>query len=97
MTTENETINHQKLLIPSFSTTSAIFNKHLTILKDLKKRIDGLKHAYLKQREEERVWEIVDRILDILDKGCNFLDFNKQEHTPTKEPLSPISDESPFK
>jgi len=46
-------------------------------LKDLKKRIEALKHAYIRQREEDRAWEIVDRILDILDKGCQFLDFTQ--------------------
>jgi glucose-6-phosphate 1-dehydrogenase len=51
----------------------------MVILKDLKKRIDGLKHAYIRQREEERAWEIVDRILDILDKGCQFLDFEQND------------------
>jgi hypothetical protein len=45
------------------------------ILKDLKKRIDALKFAYHKQREEERAWQLVDRIIDILDKGAKFLDF----------------------
>ena len=45
------------------------------ILKDLKKRIEGLKKAYLRQREEERAWELVDRILFILDTGVQYLDF----------------------
>ena len=63
-----------------------------------------MKHAYLSQREEERAWAIVDRILDILDKGCQFLDFNTaiddhKDKKPNKEPMSPISDKlsSPYK
>jgi hypothetical protein len=49
------------------------------VLKDLKKRIEGLKQAYYKQREEEIVWELVDKIIDILDKGCKYLDFPTTE------------------
>ena len=75
MTVEDKTINNKSILIPSFSTTSAIFNQHFMILKDLKKRIEGLKKAYLRQREEERAWELVDRILFILDTGVQYLDF----------------------
>jgi len=33
------------------------------VLKDLKKRIEGLKKAYVKQRDEERAWELVERII----------------------------------
>jgi hypothetical protein len=44
-------------------------------LKDLRKRIEGLKKAYIKQREEERAWELVDRIITILDTACRYLDF----------------------
>jgi hypothetical protein len=46
------------------------------ILKDLKKRIDALKFSYQRQRAEERSWELVDRILDILEKGTRFLDIS---------------------
>ena len=46
LTIEDETINKQKIIIPSFSTTSAIFTQHCMILKDLKKRIDALKFSY---------------------------------------------------
>jgi hypothetical protein len=49
------------------------------ILKDLKKRIDALKFSYHKQRAEDRSWEIVDRILDILDKGTRFLDITAEK------------------
>jgi hypothetical protein len=52
MTVEDKTITEKTILIPSFSTTSAIFNQHFMILKDLKKRIEGLKKAYYRQREE---------------------------------------------
>jgi len=65
----------------------------LIILKDLKKRIEGLKHAYLRQREEDRAWEIVDRILDILEKGCQFLDFTRDN----EESIDITSQDSPFK
>lgn len=46
------------------------------ILKDLKKRIDALKFSYHRQRAEDRSWELIDRILDILDKGTHFLDIS---------------------
>jgi len=68
-------INNKKILIPSFSTTSAIFSQHLVILKDLKRRIEGLRQAYVRQREEARSWELVDKIIEVLDKGCKFLEF----------------------
>jgi hypothetical protein len=48
MTVEDKSINEKSILIPSFSTTSTIFNQHFIILKDLRKRIDGLKKAYFK-------------------------------------------------
>ena len=46
MTIEEETITNKRIIIPSFSTTSAIFSQHCVILKDLRKRIDALKFAY---------------------------------------------------
>jgi hypothetical protein len=75
VTQEGTTINDRKILIPSFSTTSTIFNQHFIILKDLKKRIEGLRKAYVRQREEDRAWELVDKIIVILDTGCKYLDF----------------------
>lgn len=54
------------------------------ILKDLKKRIDALKFSYHKQRAEDRSWELIDRILDILDKGTRFLDIS----APLKDELN---------
>jgi glucose-6-phosphate 1-dehydrogenase len=47
----------------------------LVILKDLKRRIEGLRQAYVRQREEARSWELVDKIIEVLDKGCKFLEF----------------------
>lgn len=76
MTIEEETINNKKIIIPSFSTTSAIFTQHCMVLKDLKKRIDALKFSYFKQRAEDRSWELIERILDVLDKGTQFLDIS---------------------
>lgn len=75
MTQEDKTITDKSIIIPSFATTSAIFTQHFMILKDLKKRIEGLKKAYYRQREEARAWELVDHILLILDSGVKYLDF----------------------
>jgi hypothetical protein len=48
MTMADKTITDKGILVPSFSTTSAIFTQHFLILKDLKKRIEGLKKAHKK-------------------------------------------------
>lgn len=75
LTIRDKTINNKEILIPSFSTTSEIFNQHFIILKDLKKRMEGLRRAYLRQRDEERSWELVERIITILESACQYLDF----------------------
>jgi len=41
----------------------------------LKKRIEALKKAYVRQRDEERAWELVERILSIMESGITYLDF----------------------
>lgn len=46
MSHEETGIGARKIIIPSFSTTSALFSQHFSILRDLKKRIEGLKQAY---------------------------------------------------
>ncbi|CDW81151.1 UNKNOWN [Stylonychia lemnae] len=74
-TQEETSIGNKKIIIPSFSTTSALFSQHFSILRDLKKRIEGLKQAYYSQREEERSWEQVEKILHVLEAACKFLDF----------------------
>lgn len=45
------------------------------ILKDVKKRVEGLRKAYVRQRDEDRAWELVDKIISILDSGIKYLDF----------------------
>ena len=34
--------SNKKIIVPSFSTTSALFSQHFSILRDLKKKIEGL-------------------------------------------------------
>lgn len=68
-------MNNAKIIIPSFNTTSTIFNQHFMILKDVKKRVEGLRKAYVRQRDEDRAWELVDKIISILDSGIKYLDF----------------------
>ena len=75
VTQEESSINNKRIIIPSFSTTSALFSQHFGILRDLRRCIDGLKKAYYSQRDEERSWEQVEKILNVLDSACKFLDF----------------------
>eukprot|EP00347_Sterkiella_histriomuscorum_P013232 403365504 len=79
LTNEELSIGNKKIIIPSFSTTSALFSQHFSILRDLKKRIEGLKQAYYNQREEDRSWEQVEKILHVLEAACKFLDFPIQQ------------------
>ena len=75
MTKSELGISPRKIIIPSFNTTGKLFAQHFQILRELKHKIDLLKQAYLSQRSEERSWESIDRIIDVLDSACYYLDF----------------------
>lgn len=63
----------KRIIMPSFGTTSALFARHFEILRTLKRRIDLLKQAYFAQADNERTWDQVDKILDVLEQACEFL------------------------
>mmetsp|Transcript_34621 Transcript_34621/g.52958 ORF Transcript_34621/g.52958 Transcript_34621/m.52958 type:complete len:83 (+) Transcript_34621:3717-3965(+) len=50
----------KQILVPSLATTSKVFNQHLTILRDMKLKIDELKQAYFSQMDHQRSWKKVD-------------------------------------
>jgi hypothetical protein len=41
----------------------------------LKKRLLNLKNAYINQRDEERTWEEVDLIINLLETALKFLEY----------------------
>lgn len=63
----------KRIVIPSFGTTSALFTRHFEVLRKLKRQILLLKQSYIDQADFDRAWEHVDKILEVLDKGCEFL------------------------
>ena len=68
-------ITGQKIIIPSFGTTSKVFAQHFAILRDLQHKIELLKQAYEYQRSDKRSWEQIDAILDVIEEACKYLDF----------------------
>ena len=71
-------ITDQRIIIPSFGTTSKLFAQHFAILRDLRHKIDLLKQAYEYQRSDKRSWEQIDAILDVIGEACRYLDFPEQ-------------------
>lgn len=71
-------ITDQRIIIPSFGTTSKLFAQHFAILRDLRHKIDLLKQAYEYQRSDRRSWEQIDAILDVIGEACRYLDFPEQ-------------------
>lgn len=63
----------KSIIIPSFGTTSAIFAKHFSTLRKLKRRVDLLKQSYYAQMDPDKCWEHVEQILEFMDKGFRFL------------------------
>lgn len=64
-----------QLIVPSFSTTSQIFSQHLAILRELKHKILLLKKSYEFQRNIEQSWKNIDKIIFVIEKACEYLDF----------------------
>lgn len=64
-----------QLIVPSFSTTSQIFSQHLAILRELKHKILLLKKSYEYQRNIEQSWKNIDKIIFVIEKACEYLDF----------------------
>ena len=67
------------MVVPSFSTSSALFAQHFSILRELRKRIDAMKNALEDQRDEEASWRALEKIMNILEAACNFLNFPIQK------------------
>lgn len=90
----------KQILVPSFGTTSTLFARHFDILRSLKRRIDLLKQAYEHQLDEGKSWDQVSQILQVLEKGCQFLtieDVMKQSTSedPTSTRQTPLLYEDP--
>ena len=68
-------ITDQRIIIPSFGTTSKLFAQHFAILRDLRHKIELLKQAYEYQRSDRRSWEQIDAILDVIGEACRYLYF----------------------
>ena len=75
MTSLMSGMTKKQIIIPSFKTTIKLFEEHLSILKELKRKIDLLKQAYYGQMDKKKTWEQVDEIIVVLKTGCQFLDF----------------------
>ena len=65
----------KQIIVPSYGTTGALFARHFDILRNLKRRILLLKQAFESQADEDRTWSHVEKIIQVLNKGCDFLQF----------------------
>jgi len=59
----------KQLIVPTFGMTSSLFVRQFEILRQLSRRIKLLKQAYNLQSDENRSWEQVDLIIEVLDRG----------------------------
>ena len=57
MTSLMSGLTNKQIIIPSFKNTIKLFEEHLSILKELKKKIDLLKQAYYGQMDKKKTWE----------------------------------------
>lgn len=64
------------MIVPTFGKTSALFIRHFEILRQLRRRISLLQQAYKEQFDEKRSWKEVDEIIEVLERGINFLGFD---------------------
>ena len=67
----------KQVVVPSFGATGALFARHFDILRTLKRRILLLKQSFEFQADEERSWDHIRGIIDVLDKGSKFLTFDE--------------------
>ena len=70
-------VSKKQIIVPSFETTTRIFNTHIMVLQELQYNIQRLKQAYYAQMDKRKTWEQVDSIIKVLDIGCQYLDFPK--------------------
>jgi len=76
---------NKQIVVPSFSTTGALFARHFDVLKNLKRRLLLLQIAYQQQQDEKRTWDQVQEIIKVLNEGLRFLAFDEGAETdPTK-------------
>lgn len=75
LTVKNFGLSAKEIIIPSFETTTRIFQEHLIVMASLRERIELLKQAYFAQMDRKKTWEQVDQILSTLEQGCKFLNF----------------------
>ena len=62
-----------RVVVPSFSTCSALFSQHFSILRELKKKIQKYKNMYEEQRDEENSWNCLENVMKVLDTALAFL------------------------
>ena len=72
--------SHKQILVPTMASVGAVFSQHLSILRDLKNKIENLEQTYFKQKDKDRTWKEVDAILLALRNGCKFLDFPEDDY-----------------
>ena len=75
MTRQEFGLSDKQIIVPSFGTTSQLFQQHFAILRNLRHKITLLKNAYELQKSDERSWEQIELILKAIDYACEFLDF----------------------
>ena len=68
-----------KVVVPSFSTSSALFAQHFSILRELRKRVDAMKNALEDQQDQEASWRALEKIMSMLESACNFLNYTIQK------------------
>ena len=64
-----------KIVVPSFSSSTALFAQHFSIIRELKKRVEALRNSCVEQRDEENSWIALEKVLGLLDAALRFLNF----------------------
>ena len=50
-------LSSKQIIVPSFETTTKVFQEHFQILREVKHKIDLLKQAYYGQMDKKKTWE----------------------------------------
>lgn len=82
------------IVIAGFGTTTTLLEHHFQTLKKLSRRVQLLKHAHRAQGNEEKSWEEIERVVEVLDRAIEYLNTGKeqvQECVPGSEQLEETS------